>query len=131
MRNLKQKPLSGDEALAASLAGHPLMLSQHVSRVLPPFGRLPGNGSGEQGPERVARDSRHLSDDSLVAVWGGGLSQSRRWGGMWALLPQPWTFTQVLKVGFSPDLGIQWGVKASRCFMVKFGLPELICVCQS
>lgn len=38
---------------------------------------------------------------------------------MWALLPQPWTFTLVLKVGFSPDLQIRQKEKANPSFMVN------------
>lgn len=38
---------------------------------------------------------------------------------MWALLPQPWTFTLVLKVGFSPDLRIWQKEKANPSFMVN------------
>lgn len=50
---------------------------------------------------------------------------------MWALLPQPWTFIRYRRWGFPPDLGLQQNMKASCSFMVKFGLFEFICVCQS
>lgn len=73
MNNLKQKPivwsLSSDEALAERLAGAP----SHAMASLCPESCLLLAGSlflEKQGPEEVARGSRHPIDDSLMAVSG-------------------------------------------------------------
>lgn len=58
------------------------------------------------------------------------LQMTHLWGGMWALLPQPWTFTLVLKVGFPRDLQIQQKVKASPSFMVNLASLSSVWVCQ-
>lgn len=47
---------------------------------------------------------------------------------MWALLPQPWTFTLVLKVGFSPDLQIRQKEKANPSFMVNLASSSSPCM---
>lgn len=84
----------------------------------------------KQGPEEVARGSRHPTDDSLVVASGDFESEQelgRHVGSSTPVLG----FHQVLKVGFPPALRLQQKRKASYSFMVKSGLLEFICVCQS